>query len=384
RKFRLRSRVGCHQCKRRKIKCDEQAPACQQCVKHRIPCSFTVEVGEPTNSTTREPGNGSSTTPAQLINLELIHHFATSTCLADNAMSPRMKCWQTAVIKQGFKHDYLLHSILTVSAFHIASLKRKGADRVDWCFDEQAYLNAAYDHYDLALPSFRQNLQSLNDQNCHALVACSILIFVASSARQAGVVQSSFASTHSFSSLDHDKGYTRMLEWISLIRGVATLVYPYSATVKSGSLGDLIRLDPMALEDEDLASPSIPKHLDELINFLSNGGSGNTRSEVLSACRVALVLLQRLYARLGRTKDRATGFLWAVLMEEGFVGLLREKVAEAQIVLAYFCVLLLQANGEWWVSGLPAYIIGIVARNLMPGWDRWLRWPLECAGLAKK
>lgn len=44
RKKRTRSRFGCHRCKRLKVKCDEQRPACDLCVKSGKECDYSIKL----------------------------------------------------------------------------------------------------------------------------------------------------------------------------------------------------------------------------------------------------------------------------------------------------------------------------------------------------
>ncbi|CAN6606265.1 hypothetical protein TRVA0_003S01244 [Trichomonascus vanleenenianus] len=39
-----RSRGGCHNCKRLKIKCDEKKPTCSSCTKHNTPCDYSLKL----------------------------------------------------------------------------------------------------------------------------------------------------------------------------------------------------------------------------------------------------------------------------------------------------------------------------------------------------
>lgn len=42
RRHHRKSRLGCHQCKRRKIKCDETRPACLNCLRREVNCSYSI------------------------------------------------------------------------------------------------------------------------------------------------------------------------------------------------------------------------------------------------------------------------------------------------------------------------------------------------------
>ncbi|EAZ62816.2 fungal transcriptional regulatory protein [Scheffersomyces stipitis CBS 6054] len=53
-----RSRNGCHNCKRLKIKCDEQKPVCSYCAKTRATCDYSIKLtwgGRPYRDTNKRP-----------------------------------------------------------------------------------------------------------------------------------------------------------------------------------------------------------------------------------------------------------------------------------------------------------------------------------------
>lgn len=257
--------------------------------------------------------------------------------------------------------------------------KEKGTNVSELCFNEDTYVQSAYAYHNQALRAFRKELEKICDSNCHALFACSVLIFVASSPRHSTNNELLFDSRLSSPSqcpIDVGIGYEHVLEWLLLIRGTASLVIPYADTIKHGPLSSLIGPDYGCVEHEDISSSCIPPQLFNFDFFLTSPSSSSDLA-VSTACSEAILLLQRLFARLDRTNDHFTGFLWPVLISEDFVGLLKLQYPEAQIVLSYFCVLLTRSNREWWVKGLPIFIMDIILYNLEVKWHNWLKWAID-------
>ncbi|RCK64583.1 hypothetical protein Cantr_00047 [Candida viswanathii] len=62
-----RSRNGCHNCKRLKIKCDEKKPACSYCIKTKAQCDYSIRLtwgGRPYKAKKKEPKLKSESVPA--------------------------------------------------------------------------------------------------------------------------------------------------------------------------------------------------------------------------------------------------------------------------------------------------------------------------------
>lgn len=109
-----------------------------------------------------------------VFDLELLHHFTTSTCRTfstDATRADRQRLWQVEVPRQAFAHVFLLHQILAIAASHLAHLHPRS---------RRAYSLRASHHQSLALQGMRAALAHISPANCHALFAASSLLFIAS------------------------------------------------------------------------------------------------------------------------------------------------------------------------------------------------------------
>ncbi|PVH73709.1 hypothetical protein DL98DRAFT_400502, partial [Cadophora sp. DSE1049] len=117
RKSHRKSRNGCHTCKRRKIKCPENRPTCNNCVKINTRCTYA-----PDKLSHRAPphlGASLRNSPGEfnLTDLRLFHHFVT-TCFPHLPLG-NSKVWTTSIASISHSYDYLAHAVLALSASHL-------------------------------------------------------------------------------------------------------------------------------------------------------------------------------------------------------------------------------------------------------------------------
>ncbi|KAF2690795.1 hypothetical protein K458DRAFT_412140 [Lentithecium fluviatile CBS 122367] len=123
RKGHTKSRRGCYNCKRRRIKCNERHPECNHCIKAGLRCEYPANIIQ---TTQRSP---SSPSPQSMVNLRstpgtftmsdmrLFHHFLITAY-------PHLpvggdKIWITVIPSFAHNYEYLIHSILALAASHL-------------------------------------------------------------------------------------------------------------------------------------------------------------------------------------------------------------------------------------------------------------------------
>ncbi|KAK2767675.1 hypothetical protein FQN54_003833 [Arachnomyces sp. PD_36] len=186
-----KSRKGCSQCKKRRIKCDEIRPQCSNCQDYKSRCLYPLPVVNYSVSTEHQansqgprafispvlsniipsflpgdkqvryqyhgPGDSGkleswvSGYSSHCTVHELLHRY---TCLVYNTLSTitsQRKVWQTDVVQLGFGHKFLLRIILTTSALHLAHLQSQ---------DSRRYMLEATFYHTAALAEFRQILNT--------------------------------------------------------------------------------------------------------------------------------------------------------------------------------------------------------------------------------
>lgn len=130
RRTHTKSRLGCLKCKQRKIKCQQQRPACAACIKLGCKCQYSPPPQAPK---TPAPGGsyfGHCNNPQSVVylpgtpgeftahDMRLFHHFIVSA----HPFIPHEyeATWITAVPLRSHQYDYLMHAILAISSSHLA------------------------------------------------------------------------------------------------------------------------------------------------------------------------------------------------------------------------------------------------------------------------
>ncbi|QQK46297.1 Aflatoxin biosynthesis regulatory protein [Penicillium digitatum] len=117
RRAHTKSRQGCDQCKRRRVKCDEKGPPCSNCISRELSCTYF-----------RAPSRPDS------------------------------------------RHDFLMNGILALGALHIAATIESPASLV--------YIDTALQYHNLTFAPYRAAVDSINPLNCEAALAQSIITTV--------------------------------------------------------------------------------------------------------------------------------------------------------------------------------------------------------------
>ncbi|KAL4922007.1 hypothetical protein BDW62DRAFT_172855 [Aspergillus aurantiobrunneus] len=180
-----KSRTGCLQCKKRRVKCDENGHPCGNCAFRNVKCEYpnpstTASSAEPARPNP-VPQQGSPdipevhppvaglTSPNKLL-LELMHKFSTETYKSLVSEPSDLHVWQTVIPRRALDHDFLLDGILSVAALHTASTVDPPAAR--------PYLDAAMAFQSRASQPFQTAIENISPENCDAVFAYSMLITV--------------------------------------------------------------------------------------------------------------------------------------------------------------------------------------------------------------
>ncbi|CZR39216.1 uncharacterized protein FPRO_05592 [Fusarium proliferatum ET1] len=202
RRSHTKSRSGCRECKRRKVKCDERLPSCFNCARRGITCTLTSSQQSPqktgairlpllNNRETEASPDAlsvaevwSAPTPGASLDfqdhgLELMHHYSTITA---NTLALRLDMqhiWRMVLPEMSYNTPFLSHGILSVAALHKAHLLPARRDK---------YLDLAAYHQTRGMQGFRSIIHSINERNWHPAFCFSstIVIYAFSSAGWTG------------------------------------------------------------------------------------------------------------------------------------------------------------------------------------------------------
>lgn len=293
--------------------------------------------------------------------LELLHHFTTETCmtLSDRAQSHHL--WRLTVPQIAFQHEFLMRSILAISALHLSYLKPHKCEY---------YTQVAVQQQDAALRQFRpimENIGSVDESQCDAFLGMSSLLVV-----YGFETQKSSATLGWFS---HDREQSD--KWLPLIRGVNLIIMSVWNQIRNGRLAGL-------LHDHEQQPPStdIPNPLEEQLGKLEDQSMKEADNEYDGqACKEAVVLLRQCFIRIYNKTDYecevSLAFLWPVLIPQHFINMVQDGKSLALIILAHYCTVLHHLDAYWWLKGRGRSIVDNIKAQLDPGLHDQIEWAIR-------
>ncbi|KAK2757255.1 hypothetical protein FQN54_004769 [Arachnomyces sp. PD_36] len=399
RRCHTKSRNGCSQCKKRKVKCDEQAPCCRNCKKRGVRCDFETSWPNsepPASSKSKEDSpiqSISSTTSDEaqelapsygalsirnnmthvacngsqnisLRELELMHHYTSTVFLSLAADHKAYRpVWQVAVPREAQSYQFLMHAILAISSLHLSH---------QWSSNErnnaQAYKKIALTHCNSALNTFRSTVTTITPSNIHAFFAFShIMVFF------------SFGSSKQ-SSRDRkmDDAIGDLLDVFNLLRGSMKIIYESWDVVSGGSLGVLLERGPPIMDRKYLPADAAEalKYLEALceVSFVEDEKRKKVHEFAIQQLYDSFVMAEMKYGDWGMV------LRFPLILPETLLACLRLREPMSLVILAHYCIILYRAPTRWWKADWSARVIEAVYRSLDENWRHAIYWPLEVIG----
>ena len=297
--------------------------------------------------------------------LELLHHFTTETCFTLSDRPESHALWQVTVPQLAFQHDFLMRGILAIAALHLSF--HGGAKHDHWA-------NLAIQQQDTALSAFRSLVNNMDETNCDAFFALSSLIVV---------YGFEFPKTADSLGLFNLSG-EHSDEWLSLIRGVNSIIISLWPSIKSGKLSGL--LHDHARVPSQMQIPEVLETQLQDLNHLCEQVPGDEES--VKTYKIAIGVLADCFERMANKQlyecEVSLAFLWPVMVPQEFISKLGHREPEAFIVLSFYCVILYQLDNYWWMNGWAVHIIRNIYRQLNKKYQVWLRWPASMVGLGEE
>lgn len=298
---------------------------------------------------------GSPSTELNLVDLELLHQYLTSTCIPTGQLPETTTHVQATVLPLAQAHPFVMHGMLAMAATHLSQLRPS----------RQAYyaMLSAKNHEN-ALPEFRLALQDINSKNCHALIAYS-----------KALVWCLMASDESSSQMRVAPGVECgwLPQWFPLLRGSCQIV-EYSRTwIKEGP-HVLQKLDSTVDYSETLGYRQISTLMSQLLPL----------TESLS-CEIVLIALRESFVRASihhhNTPFRNAINFWIGSLPDEYVVLLQKKEPWTLVALAHFCVLVHQCEFVWFMKGHATRLLLSIVECLDSTWRCYVQWPCKELGI---
>ncbi|KAK3673757.1 hypothetical protein LTR78_006310 [Recurvomyces mirabilis] len=287
-----------------------------------------------------------------------MHHYLTHTkyiLTEHDDFAQIVQIWQEELPKVAFTADYCMHAVLGFSALHKAHTEPELAP---------ALRTSAVDHLDKALVRYRENGGITTAENASAKFAFTWL-----------VVLFAYAIPLSVPPID------AMVELFHLVKGVDTILAeswfwvsqgPFAPVLARG-LGDAITLQP--------GRNPLPEGMDFGLNHLDYMlGSEAMLTADRRGCAMILAELKQLYDNVLRPQagvSVASILCFPKQDSAPFGQLIKRRVPQALIILAYYCVLLDILDSRWWISGWSTRVLRDIMGTLAESWQNWIEWPIS-------
>ncbi|KAE8154273.1 hypothetical protein BDV25DRAFT_115551, partial [Aspergillus avenaceus] len=393
-----KSRLGCSNCKKRRVKCDEKKPSCTKCLNHSIPCDFSTPASQSPSSTpsTRpryrfkkskyqsltspspsagdlRPDQSSVATQCDLAgnkfnggisfaDLQLFHHYLLSTyrTLADES-NDKHGIWPIHLPQWGMSFPSILHLILALAALHQAH--EKPDLRVQ-------YVAQADDHFTFGVQSVTTVLSRIDSDNCQLVYMSAVLIclvYFGHGPRPGEYLVFSDAGS---------------AEWLVLMRGVRSILVSRHSEIFSGIL------KPEPDESIEGVSPDLQdelcQHQARIVALQASVESlppSAEKDSYLHAIRTLPGTFEELYTMRSAGKG-GTALLpmvigWIYRMPESFIVLLEHKDPYALMILAHWVIVLKYMNSSWMFIGWDKHVISGIRASLATELHEWIEWPLN-------
>ncbi|RDW64887.1 hypothetical protein BP6252_10538 [Coleophoma cylindrospora] len=309
--------------------------------------------------------------PFTMLDLELFNHWLSAT--GQETFTEALKesdLFKTTFVELGFQNPFLMHEILSLSALHLAHITPQRA--VEFTF-------ASTTHHDLGLSLFQPMITQLSRENCDACFAFCSLLTVHTWATQNRTPDSDLLLLPQRSSEVLD---TQHLQWMKLHKGNRAVLHVIWPWIGSGALAPLFR--PWAGFQEN-APVSLPPKEQAALDLVAE----SWRSEEIIPGHVKMTLEMTLHMLKSvcslalmhnDISDHAATLAWMTLVPEEFILLVEDRVPEALLILANYCVMLKRLDSVWWCRGIADNLLRTLFKFLggeMGKWERYLRWPIE-------
>ncbi|KAH8817459.1 hypothetical protein F5884DRAFT_250782 [Xylogone sp. PMI_703] len=369
-----KSRNGCSNCKRRRVRCNLQAPQCHHCKRRGEVCDFQYLNGSSSpesdlqKTSTTDLGvallGWSSSNALSSFQLstypdqdphhaQLLWHFTTSTSATLAMFGDRRWTWDTEVPLQAELHPFLLQGLMAVSALHISSLQPP---------DSEKYYSTACKSYRNATVLFRTAVDDINKDNCIAILAFSLLVSVF----QFGISQAPSSQLIQEVSLSH-------LDAVLALRGAWSLInqlHPHLSQSRiQGLFAQRRNFGFLELSDD------IQHTLDGL-NALNRSSSATVENAV--ACSEAINVLRLWFCVTSASPSTWLHLVWwPSRVPNTFIALLKANDPVALVIFCHWCVGVHKALPRWFLAGWSVRTFSMVKWLLGAEWEYALEWPMK-------
>ncbi|KAI1312339.1 hypothetical protein F5Y03DRAFT_339900 [Xylaria venustula] len=378
--FHTKSRNGCGQCKRRRVRCNFQGPVCSNCHRRNESCDYLQDYNPQPPATKESQSLGVITLSElgrDLYQTRTVNptdgYFYFSSCnalfvaLDDSpivANEQELLACTTALFLNtdcapltSFENDFLVCKNTTLgyllptisSLLAIQKTMRRGSE-------SPAAHATALQHNITASARFRNAESTVHDGNWLPILMFGV-----------GHIMFNFATAQS--APDRDFEY---LSIFHVLRNTAKIGAQIGVFLENSELGSILES-----KRRGFARLLEPNDCLQAINQLNRvQHPEGTPEKTRRHCRDALERLA-WWTRLvhGAPQIWKDFMLWPASVPDGFVTALTERQPVALLIYIYWCVVMHRAPKRWYADGWHSRIAVAAMAELGPEYDALLEWP---------
>jgi hypothetical protein len=267
--------------------------------------------------------------------------------------------WKFEVPRMAFKQRFLMHSLLSIAALHMASAK---------IGNQTSYVDKAIRHHNIALKEYSSSLDRINQENSAALFTCAALIVV---------FALSLAVTQ-----PHDEVIGSVEEISSifmLLRGVPVILEAMWPAIEESEIA------PMFSGREVNNATPLSDDINGAIRQLENRNrfmwDADCNRETYS---LAIQALKECFKRAS-SKEGDDGMVlsWPIMVGPDYIALLASRRPLALVILAHYAVILHGMRDTWWVRAWGQQLVQDVHRMVDDEWKTLTAWPMKMVRAVK-
>ncbi|RYP28059.1 hypothetical protein DL767_007390 [Monosporascus sp. MG133] len=369
-----KSRAGCTNCKRRKVKCSEEKPACRACTLRKEACVYPDVASKRSaaplsdSAVVTSPARASSpqfaeNDPFQVVFSEPLFRPAPIADVHDMKMlwlwtaetfnSFSIKNSRSAivdpvlkikVVEHAFRSPFLMDTLMALSALQMETMNRGISPQRAAMYRTRAFAG------------YRSAIEAAMPIDLPALLACSLLMTALSS--------------HVFRDPDRRRLY--IVDWMQVWAGI-DLIFNLMSTqaVREAGLSVLFYRPPVDLER---AAVYVPNSLLFMVTSMKPGDDDHQWQQVYyDALRHLGSLYMELEHGFGPVLElRVVTYLTFL---KHFIPLGREHRPRALIILAHYLCFTKLTPGVWWLRGIADPEIDLICQMVGKEWGHLLRIP---------
>lgn len=295
--------------------------------------------------------------------MELLHHYTSTVYATISDQREHAFIWQITVPSLAFQYPFLLHGLLALATLH----RRQKA--VADC--REPLMNLARYHQQHALKLYIPLLQSINDQNCHALFAFSVII---------AIICFGMLSDDAH---DAPPLVARVVDAFDALTGAAVVAVEALPWLEAGPMAAVLdKLEPPRTDLEGI-DPSMRVALEGLLECVDrvceDGGHSKAgldreaRRETYrrSIYAIATIISPEVY----RNRPLSVVVSWPIMAQPSYTALLRHRDPLAVVILGHYGVALHKIDKVLWaLEGLGQRLTEKVASEVGDEWNSYLTW----------